>query len=291
MMSAIMVSSALNLFSHPTGNMIVVGNSILWSYINPLDDPDHHACIMICENGAKPEIFIQSDHPASDYMLSSHQDAIYIIERRFMQATQHFNIRILKATLDSEPKVIWEWFRDENRVGEGGFFMLSDDQIVFGSYPGIYHMKKGENPVNYIEFGHPVKRIRAVENNQILLMNDEACYLVRSDGKQVKQWNDLLKTDIKNAPLNRNQLFDADYSNDKLLFAYWGNRSFEMVDKNGKRKTILQQTDPLVPHWVAFFGEHMLLFSSKLIFDGSTPRPYLMQYEDQFSQRLIWGTE
>lgn len=277
-------------FAHPTGNMVVVGENVLWSYINPTNDPNHYACVMIWTKGSEPKVFVKSEYAASDFMLYNKQNELYIIERRFFQASDEFRVRVLKSTIDQEPRVIWDWLKDDYRIGEGGFFMLSDNQMVFGKYPEIYSLKKGEQPTKYFEFDHPIKRIRAIENNQILLLGDNACYLVQDNGKILIQWNDLIDQKVKNAPMNRNQVFDADYSNGELLLSYWGRRSFDLIDSNAKRKIILQQSEPLTPHWVAFWNKEKLLFSSKLIFDGSTPKPYLTLLNEQNKERVIWNT-
>lgn len=277
--------------AHPTGNMVAIGENVLWSYINPINDLNHYACVMIWTKGSQPKVFIQSEYAASDFMLYNNQNEIYIIERRFLQAFDEFQIRVLKSTIGSEPKVIWDWFKDEYRIGEAGFFMLSDNHMVFGKYPEIYSLKKGEQPTKYFDFDHTIKRIRAVEHNQILLLGDNSCYLVKQNGNILKQWNDLIDQKVENAPMNRNQLFDADYSNGELLLSYWGRRSFDLIDANGNRQIILQQTEPLTPHWVAFWNKGKLLFSSQLIFDGSTPKPHLILLSEQNKQRVIWSIQ
>lgn len=288
MLLSILLSLSSIVFAHPTGNLISVGDHVLWSYINPIDDTEHHACIMIWEKDSEPKVFLQSEYSASDYMLYNDQNDIYIIERRHLETTQTFEVRVLRTTTDTKPRVIWDWFKDEWRIGEGGFFMLSDNQIVFGKYPEIYTLKKNGKPQKYFDFDQPVKRIRAVENNQILLLGDNACYLTKKDGSIVKQWNHLIDDKIKNAPLNRNQIFDADILNGNLLVAYWGKRSFEWIDKNGQRQTLLQQSEPLTPHWVALWNNEKLLFSSELIFDGSTPKPQLILMYSNGKSKVIW---
>ena len=102
---------------------------------------------------------------------------------------------------------------------------------------------------------------------------------------------ELIDPGLENAPMNRNQIFDADYSMGKLLISYWGRRSFDLIDPNGKRQIILQQSEPFTPHWVAFRDREKLLFSSKLIFDGSTIKPHLTLLNELNHKRVIWDTQ
>jgi hypothetical protein len=287
--STVLIFLSSYAFAHPTGNIITVGENVFWSYINPINDPNHYACVMIWKKNSQPKVFIQSEYAASDFMLYNKQNEIYIIERKFLQASDEFQIRVLKSTIGTQPKVIWDWFKDDYRIGEGGFFMLSDHQIVFGKYPEIYSLKKGEQPTTYFEFDIPINRIRAVENNQILLLGENSCYLVQQNGDILKQWNDLIDPTAENVPMNRNQVFDIDYSKEDLLLSYWGRRSFDLINASGKRKIILQQSEPYTPHWVAFWNKEKLLFSSKLIFDGSTPKPHLVLMDDNNQSQVIWN--
>ena len=86
--------------------------------------------------------------------------------------------------------------------------------------------------------------------------------------------------------MNRNQVFDADYSNEELLLSYWGRRSFDLINASGKRKS-----EPYTPHWVALWNKEKLLFSSQLVFDGSTPNPHLTLLNEQNNHRVIWNTQ
>ena len=269
--------------------MITLGEHVLWSYINPINDPTHYACVMIWKKGTQPKVLLQSAFPASDFMLSTKNDEIYIIERKFLETSDEFHVRILKTSIGKEPTVIWDWFKDEYRIGEGGFFMKSDTHLVFGKYPNVYSLEKGAQPTKYFQFTHPINRIRMVENSQILLIGDNSCYLVKHDGSIIRQWDKLIDENVKNAPLNRNQLFDADYANKELLISYWGKRSFELIELNGKRHVILQETSPVTPHWVAFWNQGKLLFSSKLRFDGSTPKPLLTLIDHHNNQTKVWS--
>jgi hypothetical protein len=273
--------------AHPTGNLVSAGKYLLWPYVSPIDDPDHHACVMIWQEGTDPEVLLRSEHPASDFMLSSRGNEIHIIERRYLPSSQTFEIRVMKMTIGEHPVVMWDWFLDEWNTGEGGFYMPSDEQIVFVKYPHLYIRSKGEAPVRHFEPGTAVKRLRALPGDQLLLLGDSDCWLTDLRGTILRSWSGLLEPEVEDAPLNRNQIFDADYRNGELLLAYWGRRSFDLI-AGGTREVLVQQREPLTPHWVAFHGDRACLFSSTLIFDGSNPRPFLTLRGPGGDDEVVW---
>jgi len=277
--------------AHPTGNMVVVDKTVLWSYINPIEDNAHHACVMIWSEGEKPRPFITSKFTASDFMIYAIGETIYLIERRHLQASDTFEVRLLKTDLNGESKVIWPWFEDKWRIGEGGFFMLSDTKMVFCKYPDLLVLNKGETPRPYFNFDFKIKRIRFLEDEKMLLLSDDVCRLADQQGNILKEWENLTETTNEEPPLGRNQVFDVDYYNDELLVAYWGQRSFYSIDAAGNRKRIEQLKEPFAPHWVAFFGKKKLLFASKIVFDGSAPKPKLIFQEGNGQSRDIWVYE
>jgi hypothetical protein len=275
--------------AHPTGDLISVDESVLWSYVSPVDDPGHHACVMKWQEGAAPEVLFRSAYEASDYMLYNRGKVVYIIERRFVQATDSFQSRLLKMTMGEKPVEIWAWFDDAWRVGEGGFVMESDDRMIFATYPAVYSLEKGGKPEQYsVKLPAPVNGLREVADNQLLLMGEASCWLVDRKGEVVKTWNNLLNEQVDNAPLNRNRIFDFDYRNGDLLMAYWGQRSFETISGSGERTTLASYADPLTPHWVSYHGNGKLLFASELRFDGSNPKPHLVLMKPDGKIVEIW---
>lgn len=284
----LLLTSANYGYAHPTGNVVTFGNSVYWSYIDPIDDESHTACIMVWDKQSEPSVFLKSEHPASDYMLFSDENNMYIIERRHVAARDIFDVRLLKMTSNSKPTVIWDWFKDDWRIGEAGFFMLSDTQLVFAKYPNILILNKDSKPTKYLSFDEPVDKIRLVENGNVLVLASGTCYLLDNRGEIVMSWVGMLDDQITDAPLNRNQIFDIDYRSGALMYAYWGKRSFELMDANGTQKVLLQLKEPLAPHWIASSGDDMYLFASELVFDGSTPKPYFVRISDTGKMKVIW---
>ena len=276
------------LLAHPGGNMIVVGENVIWSYVDPVEDPQHHASIMIWKKGKEPTTWMNSVYPASDFMLYNNKEDIYIIERRYVQSKDHHEIRILKTQIGAEINEIWPWFEDENRIGENGFVMTSDTSIIYAAYPGIFQIFKGHEPNVCFEFSAPVRRIRGVEGNLMLLLSDDDCYLTDYQGNTQRSWKKLIRKNVKDPPLDRNMIFDMDYSNGDLLIAYWGNRSFELINGRGKKKKLIQKKAPYTPHWVAFWNDKKLCFASDLVFDGTNPQPHLLMLDERNKIEPIW---
>jgi len=276
--------------AHPTGNLIVLQNTLYWSYIHPVDDPAHHTCVMMCEPGQAARVLLRSDCAGRDFMLYANaEDEIYIIERKILSDSRTFQIRVLKMCPWEEPIVIWNWVDDPMHIGEGGFMMPDDETIIFVHYPSLYYVKKGSAPQLYKEWLAPLKRIRAIENQEMLLLGDGECWRVNSQGKVLSHWDLLVDPKIEEAPLGRNQIFGMDYLDGQLLLAYWGKRSFELYTQDGTRTCLLQQKSPYTPHWVAMDDEYYYMFSSELIFDGSTPQPLLQCLDAQGNWIPIWS--
>ncbi|EAR14789.1 hypothetical protein [Robiginitalea biformata] len=275
-------------WAHPTGNLLVVGEQVLWSYISPVEDPDHKACIMSWKPGTDPIVLLQSEYPASDFMLSARGEEIYAVERRYLAAEDRFESRVLKLGPGKTAEEIWPWFPDSWHVGEAGFFMLSDMQMVMGRYPGVAVLEKGGEPEPYLYFGEPVRKIRHLEDDRLLLLGEGACWLTDQKGKVLQYWDSFLDPDAPEPPLGRNQVFDADYRDGELLLAYWGMRQYKVIHPDGRQEVIRQLEDPLTSHWVAYSNFGKLLFASRLVFTGETPRPDLVRITDAGRILSVW---
>ncbi|MCE2496558.1 MAG: hypothetical protein J4F31_08280 [Flavobacteriales bacterium] len=283
--------SPWRLIAHPNGGIVVVGEGVCWSYIYPVDDVDHHACIFRWNQNDEPEVLIRSDYPASDYFLSSMEGTLYIVERAFVRVNDTFKCRVLKLSEKGEAIEIWPWFEDPWRTAEGGFFMLSDTELVFARYPKLYSPAKGGEPEVYFDFDHAVNKIRGLDNDEFLILAEDNCFLVSGSGKILNEWRSLVEPTVENVPLNRNMVFDVDYRAGELLVAYWGNRSFLLMDSYGGRRTIVQRSAPFVPHWVAFVNNCELLFSSKMFFDSRPLKPHLIMHNGLGETQEVWTLE
>ncbi|MEQ8924370.1 MAG: hypothetical protein RLO81_01085 [Fulvivirga sp.] len=281
-------------FGHPAGSLIEFNNKIVWSYVNPVGDLDHHACIMVWDKKTEPRVYITSKFAGSDYLLYANDDEMYVIERRHNHSTDKAEFRVLKTDLIGEPQELWPWQENNHRIGDAGFYMQDDNEIIFSKYPSVYRMKKGVSPDR---IGVPIEnvgRIRKV-NDGLLILSDNDCYLMDEGNHMVlRQWNNIDK-EVENAPLNRNMIYDFDLSERGLIVAYWGGREFLLMTEN-KKETIKKMKGNFVPHWVLASENECFLFSSLLDFDQpiidnkSTIQPLLLRYNfKEFN--TIWNAD
>lgn len=253
--------------AHPTGNMEFNGEYLVWSYVCPIGNVDHQACLMLWdeEGGSRP--WLVSEYSASDWMIAPSTDGYFILAERYFNpsADQHF-LRLLKAKPpETEVEILLDWHADEHRFGEAGFVLLPDGSFLFARYPNVYQVKAGEAPQiveAFNRFGE-IGRVRDLGDGTLLLLAGETAWQVTLSGEVINQWSPLLDTSVSNIPFMGNRVWDADLSNEQLNLAYWGGRRLDLVA--GKKREILYQfTGDFLPHAVASGDGYTFVLASTI---------------------------
>ena len=273
-------------FAHPAGNMVYTGEVLLWSYVCPVDTLNHIACIMTWseQEGVRP--WLISEYPASDWLLSlSSADELYLLERYYDPTRQKHRVRLLKSLPFQEPMVVWSWFEDTYRVGESGFVMLSDSQMLFARHPHLYIMEQGQEPEQWRAWSQAVNRVMPAENGQLLVQSNEDIWLISPTGEVKHHWSELLEQVEDDLPFMGNRIFDAAYQAPKLWLAYWGQRRFDVIAD--RRRTVLKFSPPFLPHAVAA-GDDRTFFLASSLDPGHDIRPQLWML-DATGLKQIWG--
>lgn len=276
----------LSVLAHPAGDMVYAGDVLLWSYVCPVDTSTHTACVMMWSEREGVNPWLISEYPASDWFhsLSSARE-LYLLERYHDPSRQKQHVRLLKSLSFQEPKVIWDWFDDTHRVGEGGFVMLSDSQMLFARHPHLYVVKQGQAPKQWRAWSQAVNRVRSAENGQLLVQSDEDIWLISRTGEVKRHWHELLEQVEDNLPFMGNRIFDAAYRAPNLWLAYWGQRRFDVIAE--RRRTVLELSQPFLPHAVAA-GDDRTFFLASSLDPGHDIRPQLWML-DATGLRQIWG--
>lgn len=279
--------------AHPSGNMLEFENRVFWPYVLDRTDADHHSKVMVWEDGAEVSVFLQSKEVASDFFLSKTKEALYLMERAYRAEQDKFEYRLWKYSPKDSLRIIWPWFQLDLRLSDGSFVVESEQSLVVVAYPKLYRLKSKLSLELLAWTKEAVKGIRSVKGGNYLLSMENAISLVNPKGKELRHWSNLIdpRWPQEKSPLGRNTIFDADYRDDTLVFAYWGKQQI-IAQHQSTREVVYQAEGFFNPHWVLIRADSILAFCSEMRFDGRGLKPLLLKFEREDSTfsnaTLIW---
>lgn len=285
----VMLAASHAASAHPTGSMVVVEGTVLWSYVCPVGNPDHHACVMRWDEEAGVRSWVTSSFPASDWMMApAPEGKVYLIERYFDSGRQTHKARLLIASVGDVPQELIPWFEDAHRFGEGGFAALGDGRFLFVRYPHLYVLSGDGSMAIWKEWPAPVVGLRQTRDGSFLIRGASEAWLTTPDGTVVERWSGLLQELTTKPPFMGNRVFDADYADGALWIAYWGKRRFDVIT-GGTRTVVKAFEAPWLPHAVAVDGGSAFMLASTIA-PGSDQRirPNLWRMKGGVLD-LLWG--
>ena len=277
--------------AHPTGHLLFEGGVLFWSFVCPVNDARHHACVMVWDEAGGVRPWLVSEYPASDWMLAPGGDgALFLFETYFDAARDVNRSRLLKADYLQEPVVVWDWFDDAFHVGQSGFVVLADGSVLFAAYPHVYVLREHEVPVRWSGWllDEAVFSVASAGEAGLLVSAERDIWLVSSGGEVAQHWPDLLEDALVDVPFMGNRIFDAAFHDDVLWLAYWGQRRFDVL-KDGQRDTVLSVAPPFLPHAVAA-GDGVVFFLASSVEAAGRLEPQLWKLESGVLVR-IWGVD
>jgi hypothetical protein len=279
--------------AHPSGNMLEFENRVFWPYVLDPTDADHHSAVMVWEDGAEVAVFLQSKEVASDFFLSKTKEALYLMERAYRAQQDKFEYRLWKYSAKDSLYIIWPWFQLDLRLSDGSFVVESEQSLVVVAYPKLYRLKSTLSVEPLAWTKEAVKGIRSVKGGNYLLSMENAFSLVNPKGEELRHWSNLIDPTWpqEKSPLGRNTIFDADYRDDTLVFAYWGKQ--QIIAQHQSTQAVVYQAEGFFnPHWVLIRADSILAFCSEMRFDGRGLKPLLLKFEIEDSTfsnvTLIW---
>jgi hypothetical protein len=275
--------------AHPTGDMVYTNNKLLWTYICPIGDVQHKACIMLWdeENGVRP--WLTSDYSASDWMISvAGSKSVYLIERYYNQNESAHYSRLLFSQVEKEPTELVLWFKDDHRFGEHGFTVIDDSLIYFAKYPSLYKFNNDTSIEKVDNWGLPINSIRNTNDGNLLILSDSTIWLTDKHLNIFESWNDILEPPGNDIPFGGNRISDADFINGTLYISYWGKRRYDVLNK-GIRETIMSLSSPWVPHHVALGGTKIFMLASTIAPDITNKIEPSLWLMENGNFELIWG--
>lgn len=253
--------------SHPWGGLVIDSEgNIYFTFICPLVDNDHYACVWKIDPELELSETLRSNRSPSDIVLTRNPlRSIYAAERTGNNPSYNNSLWRLSSS-DDEVQILDT--RDQNVFHIQAYAVDSNGTIYFAKEHSIY---KRDNEANVTELNIPFpnkERIGLLEfssNGDLYILSGEDLY--RFDGTNLELIaEDLREKDPENIPFRgANILFDmAIDENGSIYLAYYGNRSVIKVTPDGAKSTILEAEGPWSPHGVDIFNGELYVLESTL---------------------------
>ncbi len=247
--------------SHPWGGLVIDNNgNIYFSFICPIVDDHHYACLMkIDENGELVEVLKANRSPSDIVLTRTSSRSIYAA----MRSGQNPNyLNQLWAIYESRNEKILE-SRGSDDFHIQAFVVSENGELTYSIEGEIIHSQTRRELIADAEFNY-IQLMTPGPNNSIYFIADYNLY--RFEDSEVH----IIATDLRdNSPENlpfrgANILFDmvVDEANN-VYVAYYGNREVFKITAEGNKSTIYESTEPFSPHGIDYYnGEIYILESS-----------------------------
>ena len=285
--------------AHPLGSMLVVDEAVVFSYVCPAGDSDHHACVMVWTEAGGAVVWIHSAHPASDFLfsLTDQPGEVAFLERRY-DATRDVALhRLLRGRIGGDVIPASPWRDSPPRFADGGI-AVTGGEILVGAYPQVVRIDGQEiHPVDWPHLGE-VASIRRGTDGSLLVLTDGHALRVNEGGTPLADWGAVALAEPDpdlQPPIAPDAVFSIDADESVLAAAYWGQRRFVTIDlDSGDRETILQLETPWMPHAITISGNVFYALASTME-PGHVILPRLWRIRDGVAD-LVWepgtsGTE
>lgn len=253
--------------SHPWGGLVIDSEgNIYFTFICPIADNDHYACVWKIDPEQKLSEVLKSQRSPSDIVLSRDIFRNVFGAERTGNAPNYTN-SFWKVGANNEGTIILQT-RDQNIFHIQAYAVHENGDLYFAKDNSLFIRDK-EGSVSELDISTP-------ENQRIGLMEFSSSgelYILAGDNLYSFDGNktSLIAADLKeenpdNIPFRgANILFDmAIDENGSIYLAYYGNRSVIKVTPNGAKSTILEAEGPWSPHGVDIFNGELYVLESTL---------------------------
>lgn len=256
-----------NLESHPWGGLVIDENGdIYFTFICPMVDDDHYACIWKIDSNNEVKQVLKSSYSPSDIVLSrTNNHGIFAAERT--GSSPSYSNRLWEIDgIESSERISTS---TNSRLFFIQTFTISNDGTLFFAREDKLFERDEENTITEILLPEEFGRIQLVQ----LGPNDEL-YVLASSNLYIKEVNKpirLILSDLKdenpdNIPFRgANIFFDMAIDEEgNTYLAYYGDRKVIKVTKDGVFSVVLEARAPWSPHGVDIFDGNLYVLESTL---------------------------
>ncbi len=249
--------------SHPWGGLVVDQNGdIYFTFICPLVDDDHYACVMKIDSGLELSEVLKSSRSPSDIVLSrTPYRKIFAAERTGISPAYRNTLWNIQG---NPSQVLSTSNQDLFHIQA---LAVTDSGSVYFAKSNQIFLKEtfSDAPVLIYELENRISLITYIGNERLYVISGGTLFLI--EGNEVKPIaNGLRKDSPDNLPFRgANILFDITVDDDENAYiAYYGNREVLKISPDGNIETILTAEEPWSPHGVDFYKGELYVLESTI---------------------------
>lgn len=252
--------------SHPWGGLVIDSEGNLYfTFICPLVDDDHYACVWKIDSNQELSEVLKSHRSPSDIVLSrSPERVIFAAERTGFNPNFNNTLWLIEGSETS--------LRIAPNSNQEAFFIqaytISADGSIFFAKENSIYKRDSTNTVTKIELGKDIGRIGLIE-----IAPDGSLYIMTTSDLYIKKEDELtlLASGLRdespdNLPFRgANIFFDmAVDGSGNVYLAYYGNREVLKISSSGEVQTLVESRAPWSPHGVDVFNGEIFVLESTL---------------------------
>ncbi|GAB5407929.1 MAG: hypothetical protein BalsKO_02940 [Balneolaceae bacterium] len=256
-----------NAQSHPWGGLVIDEHGdIYFTFICPIVDDDHYACVWKIDSNNELTQILKSSYSPSDIVLSrSNERDIFAAERT--GGSPNYNNSLWRINGHETLEEISS--STNQRLFFIQAFAVSNNGILYFARENKLYSRDRNNTISEIILPENIGRIQLME-----LGTSEELYLLAGNNLYLKNKNEslrLIKSDLKeknpeNLPFRGANIFFDMAIDDRgsVYLAYYGDRKVIEVTKDGILSVVLEAKAPWSPHRVDLYEGNLYVLESTL---------------------------
>ncbi|MGB0346250.1 MAG: hypothetical protein ACPGGA_02120 [Balneolaceae bacterium] len=271
-------------YSHPWGGLVIdnLGN-IYFSYICPLIDNGHFACVLKLDSNNEITEILKSDRSPSDIILSRNPARIVYAAERSGRSPNYRNF-LWKIDPNGNEMIIQSFDRDNEFTIQS--YAVDFDEIIYYSRLGQVFSSYSNSEIIF-EFDVDRIQLMSLSPKGVLhIIADDNLYKLIDSELQLIATN-LRVENPDNIPFQgANILFDMSIDEQSNVYlAYYGDRKILKVTNTGEISTVYESEAPFSPHGVDLFDGEIFILESTL--GNGKSWKFLDRKDDKIIPRII----
>ncbi len=250
--------------AHPWGGLVIdAKGNLYFTFICPLVDDDHYACVMKINSASQLEEVLKSRRSPSDIILErTNNYTIYAAERNGSQPNysntlwklEEGNFSQLLNTSNQDLFHIQSYSVDES----GRIYFAKGNQIWVKE-------NSDSEPELFFESNERIGLLKRSPTGFLYFMSGDKIYSYK-DGTHSLVAKNLKKSDPEDLPFQgANIFFDMVIDkNENIYLAYYGNREVLKLSPSGEVTSILKSEAPWSPHGIDIYDGDLFVLESTI---------------------------